>query len=136
MTMKKKILLVDDESGLLKVTLLRLNHSGYEAFGAADGQEGLDLVRQKMPDLIILDKVMPKMNGDEVARIVKKDEKLKKIPIILISAEVENMEQRASECGADSYLPKPFDAKELLGMIEKLLSARRSDEATNFHLKF
>lgn len=124
MILKKKIVVViDDEAGLLKVLLVRLNHSGYEAFGAADGQEGLDLVRQKMPDLIILDKVMPKMNGDEVARIVKKDEKLKTIPIILISAEVENMEERARECGADGYLPKPFEAEALLGMIKKHLAA-------------
>ena len=124
MTLKKKILVViDDEAGLLQMILLRVNHSGYEAFGAANGQEGLDLVRQKMPDLIILDNVMPEMNGDEVTRIVKKDETLKLIPIILMSAEVENIEQRAKECGADGYLLKPFEAEELLGMIKKHLSS-------------
>ncbi len=125
MILKKKILVViDDETSLLKVLLIRLNHSGYDAFGAVGGQEGLDLARQKMPDLILLDKVMPKMNGYEVAGIMKKDEKLKSISIILMSAEVENLEERARECGADGYLSKPFETEALLTMIKKHLATQ------------
>jgi len=120
---KRVLVVVDDEASLLKVTLLRLNKSGYEAFGAADGQSGLELARQKMPDLIILDVLLPDINGDEVAKILKKDEKLKRIPIILISAEIETLAERARESGVEGYLPKPFEPKELLGMIEKHLSA-------------
>ena len=69
---KRALVVVDDEASLLKVTLLRLNKSGYEAFGAADGQSGLELARQKMPDLIILDVLLPDINGDEVAKILKR----------------------------------------------------------------
>ena len=71
--MKKKILLVvDDEASLLKTTLFRLNKSGYEAFGAVDGEKALVLAREKMPDLILLDVFLPGMHGDEVAKILKK----------------------------------------------------------------
>ncbi len=120
---KKIVVVIDDETDLLKVTLLRLNMSGYAAFGTADGQSGLELARQKMPDLIVLDVLLPDMNGDEVAKILKKDEKLKRIPIILISAEIETLETRARESGVEGYLSKPFESKELLGMIKKHLSA-------------
>ena len=73
-TRQKKILLVDDEAGLLKVTLLRLSKSGYDARGAASGEEGLESARRKKPDLIILDVFLPGMKGDEVAKIIKADE--------------------------------------------------------------
>ena len=121
--MKKKILVVDDEVSLLKLTLLRLSISGYETFGAVDGQECLDLARREIPDLIVLDVLLPVMNGDEVAKILRKDKKLKHIPIILISAAIETLEAKARESGADGYLFKPFESKELLGMIEKHLAA-------------
>jgi CheY-like chemotaxis protein len=121
--MKKKILVVDDEASLLKLTLLRLSLSGYEAFGAVNGQECLDLACCKMPDLILLDMLLPVMNGDEAAKIMKKDIKLKHIPIILISAAIETLEARARESGADGYLFKPFESKELLGMVEKHIAA-------------
>ena len=71
--MKKKILVADDETGLLAMTLLRLNKMGYDAFGSANGREALDLTRQRMPDLILLDKLMPKLSGDEVLKILKKE---------------------------------------------------------------
>ncbi len=122
--MKKKILVVDDEAGLLKMTVLRLEKSGYDAYGALDGREALDVARQKAPDLIIMDVYLPKMNGDEVAKILKKDSMLKCVPIILISAAVEKLEALAHVCGAEGCLPKPFETKELLGMIGKHLSAR------------
>lgn len=118
--MKKKILIVDDEPDLLKVTLLRLNKSGYEALGAVDGLEALDTARRQMPDLIILDVILPKLYGDEVARILKKDAALKRIPIILISAMADTLDERASDCGAEGCLSKPFETEELLRMVEKL----------------
>lgn len=117
--MKKKILVIDDEESLLKMTLLRLNKIGYEAIGGVDGQEALDLTRQEMPDLLLLDVLLPKMNGDKVAKILKKDEDLKHIPIILISAAVETLAAWALESGADGYLFKPFETENLIGMIEK-----------------
>ena len=121
--MKKKILLVvDDEASLLKTTLFRLNKSGYEAFGAVDGEKALVMVREKMPDLVLLDVYLPGMHGDEVAKILKNDPILKAIPIVLISAVDETLEEKARESGADGFLAKPFEAEELLAMIEKHLA--------------
>jgi len=115
----KRILVVDDEADLLAVTLLRLRKTGYEIFGAVDGQEALDLAREKMPDLIVLDIFLPVMNGDEVAKILKKDEKLKHIPIILISADTKFLEETFGTCGAQGCLAKPFDSAKLIEMIKR-----------------
>jgi CheY-like chemotaxis protein len=115
--MKKTILLIDDESFLLKVLLVRLNHWGFEARGAESGPKGLELMRQNKPDLIILDKEMPGMHGEELVRIVRNDPELQSIPIIMISADVENIEACAKACGIVHYLTKPFEPEDLLDMI-------------------
>lgn len=117
--MAKKILLVEDETDLLKVLLFRLNHTGYEALGAADGREALGKARRMIPDMMILDVFLPLMRGDAVARIVKKDEKLKHIPIVLISADSKNLERRAREAGVEAFLAKPFESGALIDMVKK-----------------
>jgi len=122
----KKILVVDDEPDVLKILLLRLNKTGYETIGARDGREALEMARQIIPDLIILDFHMPDMNGDEVARILKEDKDLKHIPILLISATVTSVAQRAEECGADGYIAKPFQPKELISAVKKMLEQSES----------
>jgi two-component system alkaline phosphatase synthesis response regulator PhoP len=120
-SVSKKILIVDDEPDLLKVILIRLKKTGYEVFGGADGQEALELAHQIIPDLIILDVYLPIINGDDVAKKLKKDDELKHIPIILISATTITLDERAMECGADGYLTKPYEHEELIGMIESVL---------------
>jgi len=117
--MTKKILFVDDEVDLLKVVPIRLKKMGYEVFEAADGQAALDLTRTKSPDLIVLDVFLPGMKGDEVTTILKKDENLKHIPIILISADIETLEGRALASGANDYLAKGFGTGELVAMVKK-----------------
>ena len=119
--MVKKILVVDDEPDLLKVLLIRLKKAGYEVFGGTNGQEALDLARQHTPDLIILDVYLPIMNGDDAAKILKKDEQLKHIPILLISATTKQMAEKAQESGANDYLAKPFEPEELFKKIEGLI---------------
>jgi CheY-like chemotaxis protein len=119
--MSKKILVVDDEPDLLKVTLLRLKKTGFEVYGGIDGMEVLDIARRVIPDLIILDVYLPVLNGDEVAKILKKDDKLKHIPVILISATTGTLEERTAESGADAYLTKPFEPEELIDMVKKIL---------------
>jgi two-component system alkaline phosphatase synthesis response regulator PhoP len=119
--MKRKILLIDDEPFLLKVLLVRLKHWGYDAMGAAEGPEGLEAMRKNCPDLVILDKEMPGMNGDQVVRIIKTDEALKHIPVMMISADVEDLAMCARGCGLEYYLAKPFEAEALLAMIKTLL---------------
>ena len=119
--MAKKILIVDDEPDVLKILSLRLEKTGYEVIGARDGRDALDLARKMIPDLIILDVYLPDMNGDDVARIMKNDDKLKNIPIILISATATTVAQRTKECGADGSIAKPFEPEELIDMIKKIL---------------
>ncbi len=119
--MAKKILVVDDEPDLLKVTALRLKKTGYDVVVGIDGREAMDLAHQAVPDLMILDVYLPVMNGDEVARILKQEEAMKHIPIILISATMESLPARAKESMADSYLIKPFTPEQLLSEVKRLI---------------
>jgi len=119
--MKKKILFVDDEPDILRIGTFLLKKMGYEVFGALNGLEALAFVRQKNPDLIILDVYLPGMKGDDVARMLKKDKKTRNIPIILISADMTTLEARFRKSGAEDYLGKPFEIEDMLGMIKKYL---------------
>lgn len=120
--MTKKILLVDDEPDLLEILSIRMESSGYEILRATNGQEALDIAKKVMPDLLILDVYLPVMNGDEVAKILKSDEKYKKIPIILISATVKTLRRRINYSGADDCFTKPFDPEDFMITVNKHLS--------------
>jgi len=120
--MAKKILLVDDEKDLVETLAFRLEASNYEVVKAHDGQDGLDKARSVHPDLIILDLMLPKMDGYKVCRMLKFDEKFKKIPIIIFTARAQESDKKmGAEVGADAYITKPFEPKELLGKIKELL---------------
>jgi len=119
---KKKILLVDDEHDLVHVVEFRLKSAGYEIITAYDGQEALDKARSEKPDLIILDLMLPKIDGYKVCRTLKFDDKYKNIPVILFTAMAQETDKKmGDEVGADAYATKPFDPKVLLGKIEELL---------------
>lgn len=121
MAAKKKILLVDDEKDLVETMILRLEASGYEVISAFDGQEALDKAKSENPDLIILDLMLPKVDGFKVCRMLKFDEKYKKIPIILFSARAQDVDkQMGKDVGAEAYITKPFDSQILLAKIEEL----------------
>ena len=119
---KKKILLVDDERDLVETVTFRLEASGYEVLPAYDGREGLDKARKEKPDLIILDLMLPRMDGYKVCRMLKFDEKYKKIPIIMFTARAQQSDiEMGKEVGADAYITKPFEPQALLDKIEELL---------------
>lgn len=119
---KKKILIVDDESQLVDMVKMRLEASDYEVITAYDGKEGLDKARGERPDLIILDLMLPKMNGYEVCQLLKFDQKYKDIPIILFTARTQEGDKKTGfEVGADAYITKPFESQVLLGKIRELL---------------
>ena len=119
---KKKILLVDDERDLVETVTYRLEASGYEVHPAYDGQEGLDKARKEKPDLIILDLMLPKMDGYKMCRMLKFDEKYKKIPIIMFTARAQESDiEMGMEVGADAYITKPFEPQALLAKIQELL---------------
>ena len=119
---KKRILVVDDEIELVEMLTIRLEANDYEVFAAYDGQEGLDKARTLKPDLIILDLMLPKLDGYKVCRMLKFDEKYKQIPVILFTARAQESDIKlGKEVGADAYLTKPFEPDILLGKIEELL---------------
>ncbi|MFC1553757.1 response regulator transcription factor [candidate division KSB1 bacterium] len=119
----KKILVIDDEQDLIKALTVRLEAENYEVIAALDGLEGLNLARKERPDIIILDLMLPKINGFKVARLLKFDENYKKIPIIILTARAEDEDQLlGKELGVDMYLTKPFDEDELLKNIAENIS--------------
>lgn len=120
---KKRILAVDDEESLIAALTCRLEASNYEVLHAFDGREALSKAKGEKPDLIILDIMLPFLDGYEICRLLKFDSKFKDIPIIMLTSKVsENDRKTGMEVGADAYLTKPYEAKELLGKIGELLN--------------
>lgn len=120
--MLKKILVIDDERDLVETITFRLEAAGYKVITAGDGQEGLDKAREMKPDLILLDIMMPKMDGYQVCRFLKFDEEYKDIPIIMLTARGQESDKNTGKnVGADDYVTKPFDGGELLLKIKKLV---------------
>jgi two-component system alkaline phosphatase synthesis response regulator PhoP len=118
----KKILLVDDEPAILKVTGYRLQKLGFEVITAENGPAALEAVSQVKPDLILLDLLLPVMDGCEVCRAIKSSEEFYKTPVILFTAATEEIEKKVQEAGADDYVFKPFSPQVLIGKINKFLS--------------
>lgn len=120
---KKRILLVEDEKDMAYAVTLQLEAKGYEVITASDGREGLDKARAKKPDLIILDLMLPKIDGYKVCRMLKFDNKYKTIPIILFTARAQDSDKKiGKEVGADAYITKPFEPSALLDKIRELLT--------------
>ena len=119
---RKKILIVDDERELVEFVKLRLEANNYQALLAYDGEEVLNMVSKDIPDLIILDILLPKMDGHKVCETLKKDPKYYKIPIIMLTAKDREEDIiLAKNIGADAYISKPFDAPLLLYHIKNLV---------------
>lgn len=124
---KKKILLVDDEQDMVYAVKMQLEANGFKVLTAQDGQEGLDKARKENPDLIILDLMLPRIDGYKVCRMLKFDEKYKKIPVIIYTARAQEADEKLGyEVGADAYMTKPFDPKKLLARINELLNSREA----------
>jgi DNA-binding response OmpR family regulator len=115
----KKILVVDDNPNIVKLLEYRLKANKYEVITAHDGEEALEKVRQEKPGLILLDVLIPKLDGYQVLSILKADEQYKDIPIVMLTAkgQIKDM-KKGLELGADSYITKPFDPDVLLEIIK------------------
>ena len=121
---KPRILLVDDEPSIVKMVGKRLEVGGFDVLIAMDGQEGLDKARAERPDLIVLDLMLPKLNGYEVCTMLKQDTRYQGIPVVLFTAKAQEKDEKLGmECGANAYVKKPFRAQELLEKIRALLPA-------------
>ncbi|MFQ5822841.1 MAG: PleD family two-component system response regulator [bacterium] len=125
--MAKKILIIEDYINIVEILTMRLKALGYEVISAFDGQEGLNLARNEKPDLIVLDVLLPKMNGYKVCRLLKFDSKYKHIPIIMLtSRETKSHEQIGRDTGADEYVFKSDQKGTLLKLIRKYLEPKLS----------
>lgn len=122
---KKKILLVDDEEDVLRTVGFRLQASGYDVVTASDGKEGLEKAHSEKPDLVILDLMLPKMDGYKVCAFLKKDTRYRNIPIIMFTAKAGDIDKKLGlEVGADAYIMKPFEPPELVEAVAKLLAEK------------
>lgn len=120
--MKRKILLVDDEPGIQAVISARLAAQGYEVLIAKDGQEGLSIARAESPDLILLDIMLPKLDGYKVCRMLKFDKAFEQIPIVIFSAKGSDSDKKlAEQVGADAYMVKPFEMALFTQTVQRLL---------------
>ena len=118
----KKILIVEDESDILVTLQILLQSEGFDVITATDGMEALNKVKSESPSLIILDLMIPKLDGYKVCRILKFDEQFNKIPIIIITARAQEADkEKSKEVGADYYITKPFEPEELLSKIKEFL---------------
>ena len=120
----KKILIVDDEQDIVESLKFVLESSDYSCYTAFNGEDGLKLAKELIPDLIILDVMMPKINGYKISRLLKYDSKYKNIPILMITARSQEEDKLiGEETGAYEYITKPFDLDNVLKTVDKYLKA-------------
>lgn len=122
---KGKILIVDDENYILHILDFSLGAEGYEVITAEDGEEAVRKAKDERPDLVVLDVMMPKMDGFEACRAIKRDPELAGTPVILLSAKGRDIDQKQGyESGADDYITKPFSPGRLVERVHGLLKTK------------
>jgi len=119
------VLVADDDDDIRALVGFRLERAGYEVVTAADGEQALSLARERAPDLAVLDMMMPKLTGLDVTRQLRANEATKGIPVILLTARVQEADiARGVEAGADDYVKKPFSPQDLRDRVQALLERR------------
>jgi two-component system alkaline phosphatase synthesis response regulator PhoP len=122
-----KILVVDDEVYILHILDFILGAENYDVITASNGEQALQKVRDENPDLIVLDIMMPKLDGYETCRIIKNDPKTKSIPVILLTAKGREVDQKlGKEVGASDYITKPFSPSKLIERVQAILGVGKS----------
>ncbi|MBI5468247.1 MAG: response regulator transcription factor [Deltaproteobacteria bacterium] len=123
--MRQKILIVDDEEDIIKLLGYNLGKAGFEVISAGDSPDAIEMAKSVLPDLVILDIMLPNMEGTEVLKVLKKDTLTEKIPVIMLTAKGEEIDRVIGlELGADDYIIKPFSTKELLLRVNVLLKKK------------
>lgn len=116
------VLVADDDRDILSLVTFRLERSGYRVVQASDGAEALELALEEAPDLAVLDLMMPRLTGLEVTRALRDDERTREVPVILLTARVQEVDVQAGlAAGATDYVKKPFSPQELRDRVDALL---------------
>ena len=135
--MKPRILVVDDEPEAVELIEFNLKQSGYTVSTAADGADALKKARSQPPDLIVLDVMLPEMDGFEICKTLRLDPSTARVPIIMLTAKAAEIDRVLGlELGADDYLTKPFSTRELLLRIKKILARGQFSEQAENLLRF
>lgn len=122
--MAKKILAVDDEKHIVRLVQVNLERQGYEVVTAFDGKEALEKVESERPDLVVLDVMMPYMDGFEVLKNLKKNPETRDIPVIMLTAKAQDADVfRGWQSGVDCYLTKPFNPMELIAFVKRIFKS-------------
>lgn len=130
--MATKILIVEDEPDILELLSYNLRQAGFEVHTAEEGEEALRLAEEKTPDLIVLDLMLPGIDGLELCRLLKQREPLRRVPVLMLTAKAEEVDRIVGlELGADDYVTKPFSPRELVLRIKAILrrAASKTEEA-------
>jgi len=128
---KGRVLVVDDEIYIVHILDFSLGMEGYEVITALDGEQALERLKSDRPDLIVLDIMMPKLDGYEVCKAIKSNPATKHIPVILLSAKGRNVDQKTGyDVGADDYITKPFSPRKLVERINQLLGQTVTERPT------
>ncbi len=121
----KKILLVDDEVDLVETVRFPLEMQGFTVLVSQDGEDALKKAREEKPDLILLDLMLPKLDGYKVCRLLKFDERYKHIPILMLTARTQEKDKiLGKETGADEYITKPFEMNELMEKVQSYVNKK------------
>ena len=128
-TPKRRVLVVDDQADIRLMCRVNLALEGFEVIEAADGEAGLRMIREGSPDLVLLDVMMPVLDGWQVLETVKGDPKTSAIPVVMLTARVQREDEiRGWSSGASDYLSKPFNPSTLTEVVKRTLSAENDDD--------
>ncbi|MFA0758258.1 MAG: hypothetical protein PVTTEEND_001654 [Candidatus Fervidibacter sp.] len=128
---KKRVLVVDDERHIVRLVQVNLERQGYEVLTAYDGVECLEKAKAEKPDLIILDVMMPRMDGFEALQRLKSDPETNQIPVIMLTARAQDRDVlQGYQYGADLYLTKPFSPLELISLVKRVFESQEEEEGT------
>ncbi|MDW8050852.1 MAG: response regulator [Armatimonadota bacterium] len=125
----KKILVVDDERHIVRLIQVNLERQGYQVVTAHDGKEALEKVKSEHPDLVVLDVMMPYMDGFEVLRTLRRNPETADLPVIMLTAKAQDQDVlRGWQEGVDMYLTKPFNPQELITFVKRIFRSREMGE--------
>ncbi len=127
----KRICIIEDEPAMVELMTLILKNRGFDVVGAIGGQDGLEMIRQDQPDLVLLDLMMPDMSGWDVYQHMKADDHMKEIPVIIVTAKAQSIDKVLGLhiAKVQDYITKPFTPNELVDSIRKVLSGERRLDA-------